>query len=139
MKPGSWTFADPIDPEWVHETFDTKEQAIQAARKFYSDSCLIGQLTLKGNNYIVTNVEKVTFHDERLAKMKMKYIILKNEDIEKYVPKFMVNTLEDICKHIEAGRREDGKKPKNTYIVINMDEPYALEVIEILKRHGHWG
>jgi hypothetical protein len=139
MKPGSWTFADPIDPEWVHETFYTKEQAIQAARKFYSDFCLIGQVKLKNGSYIVTNVEKITFNEEGLAKMKMKFTVLKNEDIERYVPKFMANTLEDICKHIEDGRKKDGKKPKNTYIVINMDEPYATEVIEILKRHGHWG
>jgi chemotaxis regulatin CheY-phosphate phosphatase CheZ len=24
------------------------------------------------------------------------------------------------------------------YIVINTDEPYAEEVIEIMKKHGHW-
>jgi chemotaxis regulatin CheY-phosphate phosphatase CheZ len=24
------------------------------------------------------------------------------------------------------------------YIVINMDEPYAEEVTEIMKKHGHW-
>lgn len=106
---------------------------------------------------MITNIEKVILYDhkqilkkmifyneeleeiKKLAKMKMKYVVLKNEDIEKYVPKFMVNTLEDICKHIEDGRREDGKKPENIYIVINTDEPYAPEVIEILKRHGHWG
>jgi hypothetical protein len=76
---------------------------------------------------------------KNLSGMKMKFTVLKNEDIEKYVPQFMVKTLEDISKHIEDGRIKDGKSPNNTYIVINVDEPYAQEVIDILKRHGHWG
>jgi hypothetical protein len=40
---------------------------------------------------------------------------------------------------IRAGREKDGKNPNNKYLVINVDEPYADEVIEILKRNGHWG
>jgi hypothetical protein len=29
-------------------------------------------------------------------------------------------------------------KKENTYLVINTDEPYADEIIEILKKNGHW-
>ena len=71
--------------------------------------------------------------------MKHKFTVLKNEDIEKYVPKFIASGLEDVVIEIEEGRKKDGKSLDNTYIVINTDEPYANEVIEILKRHGHWG
>lgn len=71
--------------------------------------------------------------------MEIKYTVLKNEDLKKYVPQFMLGGLEDIGIEIEEGRKADGKKPENTYIVINTDESYADEVIEVLKRHGHWG
>lgn len=42
---------------------------------------------------------------------------------------------------IDSHRIDAGKQPasNNTYIVINTDEPYAPEVVEILKRYGHWG
>jgi len=30
------------------------------------------------------------------------------------------------------------EKRQNEYLVINTDEPYAEEIIEILKRNGHW-
>lgn len=71
--------------------------------------------------------------------MEMKFTVLKNEDIKKYVPKSIASGLEDIQIEIEEGRKADGKKIDNTYLVINTDEPYADEVIDILKRHGHWG
>lgn len=36
-------------------------------------------------------------------------------------------------------RKNDGKDPYPEYIVINTDEPYADQIIDILKAHGHWG
>ena len=70
--------------------------------------------------------------------MVMKYTVIKNEDLAK-IPKSIAGGLEDIQIEIEERRKEEGKNPINTYIVINTDEPYADEVINILKRHGHWG
>lgn len=69
-----------------------------------------------------------------------KYIVIKIEDYAKYVNSgikaaLLQNDLEDI----EAGRKADGKEPCPEYIVINTDEPYTQEVIEIMKRNGHWG
>jgi len=66
-----------------------------------------------------------------------KYIVLKTEDVEKYGWETQKMYLRDLCEEINKGRIEEGKK-LNSYIVINMDEPYINEVIEILKRHGHW-
>jgi hypothetical protein len=40
---------------------------------------------------------------------------------------------------IYLGLLRDKKNTNKTYLVINTDEPYADEVIEIMKRHGHWG
>lgn len=34
---------------------------------------------------------------------------------------------------------KNGGNNEKTYIVINTDEPYADEIIEIMKRYGHWG
>lgn len=68
-----------------------------------------------------------------------KFTVLKNEDIQKYCSTYEVEMLEQICSSIQSGRITDNRKPNNIYLVINTDEPYADEVIEILKRNGHWG
>lgn len=68
-----------------------------------------------------------------------KYIVVKIADLFKYVPSiFKLAMLDNDLKDIAEGRTQDGKPPTNEYIVINTDEPYAAEAIEILKRHGHW-
>jgi len=71
-----------------------------------------------------------------------RYTVVNESDIKKYVPANVKETFEHIVDlvgiHIEAGRTEDGKKPFNNYIVINLDEPYIGEIIEVMKRHGHW-
>ncbi|MFC6545517.1 hypothetical protein [Cohnella cellulosilytica] len=42
---------------------------------------------------------------------------------------------------IDSRRINAGKAPasNNSYIVINTDEPYTPQIVEILKRYGHWG
>lgn len=67
-----------------------------------------------------------------------KFIVFKNEDIEKYTGNLSEATLRKTAELIESGRMKDGKSTGNTYLVINTDESYAGEVIEILKRNGHW-
>lgn len=69
-----------------------------------------------------------------------KFIVIKIADYVKYINsaikwKLLSNELQDI----REGRLADGKEPRPEYIVVNTDEPYAQEVIEILKRNGHWG
>jgi hypothetical protein len=73
-----------------------------------------------------------------LEGMEMKFTVIKNNDIEKHLTDFREYMLRKILSDISMGREYEGKKD-NTYIVINTDEPYVEEVIEILKRHGHWG
>jgi hypothetical protein len=67
--------------------------------------------------------------------------IFKKNDLFKYLNADQRAQLGMMGAAIDNGRRLDGKLPasKNTYLVINTDEPYADEVIEILKRNGHWG
>ncbi|WP_018934463.1 hypothetical protein [Gracilibacillus lacisalsi] len=72
-----------------------------------------------------------------------KYTVINENDLNKYVP---VNTKEDfriafneVADWIENGRMKDGKEPYNNYVVINLDEPYIGEIIDILMKNGHWG
>jgi hypothetical protein len=71
-----------------------------------------------------------------------RYTIINERDIEKYVPESVKNDLWDAVNaalmFVEEGREKEGKKPYNSYIVINVDEPYVDEIIEVMKRHGHW-
>ena len=68
-----------------------------------------------------------------------KYIVIKIEDLLKYVPSyFKLAMLDNDLKDIADGRKADGKSPVNEYLVINTDEPYVSEVIDILKRNGSW-
>lgn len=70
------------------------------------------------------------------------YTIINHKDLKKYIDVFSQNelaaTLDSILGDIEHGREKDGKKPFNSYLVVNTDEPYAEEIVEILKRYGHW-
>jgi hypothetical protein len=82
----------------------------------------------------------------------MKYLVLKNSDIEEMLTPLEKNQLFNICKEIDfcratqgLGEADRGKnfnlkpKGKNTYIVINTDEPYTDQIIDIMKTNGHWG
>lgn len=71
-----------------------------------------------------------------------KYTILSHKDLNKYIDPFTQNEmwiiLDRILGNIENGREKDGKKPFNSYITINTDEPYINEVIDVMKRNGDW-
>lgn len=73
--------------------------------------------------------------------LQMKFTVLKNTDIKKYLTLEQKVELLQILKSIDSGRVEDGKQPasENTYVVINTDEPYIDEIIETMKYNGHWG
>lgn len=70
--------------------------------------------------------------------MKMKYTVINNEDL-KFLPKTQQLWLVNILGMININRMDRGKSPDNRYLVINTDEPYADEVISIMKKHEHWG
>jgi len=40
---------------------------------------------------------------------------------------------------IQMGRKLAGKPSDNFYLVVNTDEPYAEQIIEIMKANGHYG
>lgn len=88
--------------------------------------------------------ERVLGHPEPLRCGGLnKFIIINRDDLAIYIPEFgrvwFDNLLKSITGAICIGRNADGKKIGNEYLVINTDEPYAGEIIEIMKRNGHWG
>ena len=67
-----------------------------------------------------------------------KFVVLKREDLNRLDG----NTRGGVTRaanRIGDMRALEGKNPSPEYLVINTDEPYAGEIIEILKRNGHWG
>ena len=69
-----------------------------------------------------------------------KFIVLKEEDIHKYAFAHEQEQLKNITNNIKDKKFcVTGIDPNHEYLVINTDEPYANEVIEILKRYGHFG
>lgn len=71
--------------------------------------------------------------------MTHKFLVLKTDDVDMYLTPTERNQLSVIFKTIEDARKYIGKKPFNNYLVINTDESYVDEVIEIMKHNGHWG
>ena len=65
-----------------------------------------------------------------------KYLVLKWEDIEKFLGEVDKKLLEDMCSCITANRHYGGKKD-NAYIVVNEDEPYAEQVWQLIKEKSN--
>lgn len=68
-----------------------------------------------------------------------KFIVIKREDVPAYLDRVERDILSRMLKKIASCRRRKKKNADNEYLVINTDEPYASEIIEILKRNGDWG
>lgn len=69
--------------------------------------------------------------------MKMMYVVMKEDDINRYLDEKAKIELAASKVAISQLRAVEGKKD-NTYLVINTDEPYAEDVIRIMNRNGHW-
>lgn len=64
------------------------------------------------------------------AKMYDKFVVIKKEDVMKYLNEQEQVLIGDILTKISKCREENGRKPMNHYYVVNIDEPYA----EVVKR-----
>lgn len=67
-----------------------------------------------------------------------KFCVIKHRDIEEYLDAEDVAELERITGKISVARYAAGKTD-NRYVVINTDEPYIADIVEVMKRNGHWG
>lgn len=66
-----------------------------------------------------------------------KYTVIENEDV-RCLSYENQSSLEELLQAIKLNRVARMLEPAGNYIVINENEPYAEEVIEILKKHGCW-
>ena len=67
-----------------------------------------------------------------MARIFEKFIVLKNEDAERYLTNEEFKMLRNLQKKILTGRMSDGKMQNNTYYVVNTDEPYAMQVRDLI-------
>ncbi len=75
------------------------------------------------------------------TEVESKYLVLKTEDINKYLTDRMKNGIATICAEIKKGRIADGKTPSKEYLLVNSDSIYidahwALMKDEINKKES---
>lgn len=68
-----------------------------------------------------------------------KFLVFKIDDVRKYLGEAAYTQLCHTLAHIASVRKKEGKKPCNTHLVVNIDEAYAPQIVDILKQNGHWG
>lgn len=68
---------------------------------------------------------KVEIHED-------KFIVVKKEDVQKYLSKSDMVILNVLLGKIIEGRAEEGKSTDNKYLVVNRDEKYADKVLQII-------
>ena len=65
-----------------------------------------------------------------------KYIVIKNEDVDRYCTPWYRKVFGWLAKRVSSGRIKDGKAAQNQYLVINLDEPCVKDVVMLLKSSG---
>lgn len=70
--------------------------------------------------------------------LKPNYRVVKDEDISQHLSFNQQGMLNHLLSLIQAGRAKEGKTRDNEYIVVNTDEPYIQDIVDVLKENGHW-
>lgn len=65
---------------------------------------------------------------EHIEELNKKYIVLKRDDVDKYLGSENRNALESLLTFIAQRRTNDGKQRSNNYVVLNMDDPFSLSI-----------
>ncbi|MFF2413469.1 hypothetical protein [Bacillus safensis] len=63
----------------------------------------------------------------------MKYVVLKQSEIDLYATDEQQRHLYEMQVEIMLNRTIQGKRPVNGYVVINRDEPYFPDVMQIVE------
>ena len=63
-----------------------------------------------------------------------KFIVIKKNDAERYLTAEEFKMLRILQKKILTGRMSDGEMQNNTYYVVTTDEPYAMQVRDLILR-----
>lgn len=85
---------------------------------------------------------ETAFNATVLEGRERRYTIINEKDFEKYVPEGAKESFRiafnNVATWIEDGRIQDGKKPFNSYIVINTDERYINDIIRVMHQNDNW-
>jgi len=71
--------------------------------------------------------------------MLITHTVFKNEDLFLYLDAEEYKSIVRVAEKVNQGRFKDGRQTESTYIVVNTDERYIDEIIEVLKLHNAWG
>ncbi|MBB6672994.1 hypothetical protein [Cohnella nanjingensis] len=76
--------------------------------------------------------------DKRLmAQLRDSHVVIKRDDLS-HLTKLERGALALVMESVARYRIESGKRPNHRYLVINTDEPYAEDIVDILRANGHW-
>lgn len=64
------------------------------------------------------------------------HIVIKRDDIKKYLSVRQLNNLQDVLNTIMNGREKDGKNRCNEYYICNVDEHYSDKVLDVILKGG---
>ena len=67
-----------------------------------------------------------------------KFIVIKRSEAGEIATFEQQSALYSLQRAIAQRRAANSKTPIRRYAVINLDEPYAPEIIEIMRKNGHW-
>ena len=70
---------------------------------------------------------------KRFKRKENTHVVLKVDDIQKAFDLETQHLLECLTSYISGYRRAKNKEAYPTYLVVNMDEPYAAKVLEVIK------
>ena len=62
------------------------------------------------------------------------HLVIKREDVLSLIPAKRAVQLANILQEIEEERAKRGMKTNQSYYVVNCDEPYAEEIMDVIKR-----
>ena len=60
------------------------------------------------------------------------HLVIKNEDIEKYLSQEMQEDLEDIINTLKYNKEMAGEDTDKGYYIVNIDEPYADDILQLI-------
>ncbi|WP_113755070.1 hypothetical protein [Bacillus pumilus] len=63
----------------------------------------------------------------------MSYVVLKKSEIDRYATDEQKRHLYDLQVEIMLNRTAQGRRPVNDYVVINRDEPYFPDLMNLIE------
>ena len=111
-------------PEVVFKDLYRKEFVYEECSIDYEEKG--GRVVLRGeDDNDFKEPGKVEIHED-------KFMVVRREDVEKYLSKSDMVILNTLLGKIVEGRAEEGKSTDNKYWVVNRDEKYADKVLQII-------